>query len=70
MLLESLKDVLPYNFAYENINYSRYLTVMLGEMEMLEMEKTDILHEFETGSFSVLLFADKFSRIESERNDC
>ena len=43
---------------------------MLGEMEMLEMEKTDILHEFETGSFSVLLFADKFSRIESERNDC
>ena len=59
MLLELLKDVLSYNFAYDNISYSRYLTVMLGGMEMLEIEKTDILHEFETGNFSALLFAEK-----------
>ena len=59
MLLELLKDVLSYNFAYDNISYSRYLTVMLGGMEMLEIEKTDILHEFETGNFSARLFAEK-----------
>ena len=32
LLLECICDMLPYVFAYDKINYARYLTCMLGEM--------------------------------------
>ena len=31
LLFESLRDLVPYAFAYDNMHYARYLTTMLGE---------------------------------------
>ena len=31
LLLEFIREVIPYAFAYDHVNYARYLTVMLGE---------------------------------------
>ena len=36
ILLECIQRVIPYTFAYDHINYARYLTVMLGDMLTLE----------------------------------
>ena len=35
LLLECIRNILPYTFAYDNINYARYLSAILGEMLQL-----------------------------------
>ena len=35
ILLECLREILPYYFAYDHINYARYLTYFLGDMLQL-----------------------------------
>ena len=35
LLLECIRNILPYTFAYDNINYARYLTAMLADMLQL-----------------------------------
>ena len=67
LFLESAKDVIPYTFAYDNINYSCYLTVMVGEMSQLEIEKPDVYLEFKKGNFAAQLSESKFGRIEPDK---
>ena len=31
LLLECIRNILPYTFAYDNINHARYLSAMLGD---------------------------------------
>ena len=35
LLLECIRNILSYTFAYDNINYARYLSAMLGDMLQL-----------------------------------
>ena len=53
-----VKDVIPYTFAYDNINYARYLTAMFSEMLSLEDNFPEIYKEFVAGNFAVQLNSD------------
>ena len=68
LLIESLRDVVPYAFAYDNINYARYLTTMLGEMLQLEDTHPEVYRSFMDGNFSVQLSdRNTFGRIEPDK---
>ena len=68
LLLESLRDVVPYAFAYDNIHYVRQLITMLGKMLQLEDTHLEVYQSFMEGKFSVQLSdRNKFGRIESEK---
>ena len=58
-----------YTFAYGNINYSRYLTVMFGEMERLQIDKPDVYQEFNSRNFEVQLSESSISMWTRQRND-
>ena len=55
LFLETIRDIPPYTFAYDNINYSRYLTVMLAEMVSLETENPDVYQQFMEDNFTAQL---------------
>ena len=68
MLLESLKGVVPYAFAYDNIHYARYLTSMLGEMLQLEDTHPEVYCAFVDGNVSLQLSKrNTFGRIEPDK---
>ena len=68
LFLETIRDIFPYTFAYENINYSRYLTVMLGELSSLETDHPDVYQEFMEGNFTVQLSEHcTFGRMEPDK---
>ena len=68
LLVESLRDMLPYTFAYDRIHYTRYLTTMVAEMTNLEETNPEIYIDFMKGNFSVQLSEDnKFGRIEPDK---
>ena len=51
LLLECIRDMLPYVFAYDKINYARYLTCMLGEMLSLKEECPEDMKNSRKGIF-------------------
>jgi hypothetical protein len=53
LLLECIRNILPYTFAYDNINYARYLTAMLGDMLQLPEDFPEVHEEFMNGHFAV-----------------
>ena len=55
LLIECLRDVIPYAFAYDHHNYARYVTVMLGDMLSLPDDFPEIYQEFVNGNFTVQL---------------
>ena len=68
LLLECIRDMLPYVFAYDKINYARYLTCMLGEMLSLKEECPEVYEEFKKGNFSAQLTeGNLFSRSETDK---
>ena len=68
LLIESLRETIPFTFAYDRIHYAIYLTVMVAEMTNLEFTNPDIYPEFQKGHFSVQLNEDrKFSRTEPDK---
>ena len=68
LLLECIRDVVAYAFAYDNFNYARYLTPFLGEMLNLEVDHPEIYHAFVQGNFSVQLNEDNtFGRMEADK---
>ena len=65
LFMTCVKDIIPYTFAYGNINYARYLTAMFSEMLTLEDDFSEIYEEFVAGNFAVQLSNDsRFSRTE------
>ena len=67
-LLECIRSIIPYAFAYDHINYSRYLTAMLGDMLMLPNDVPGIYEEFMKGNFAAQLTEkSKFSKIETDK---
>ena len=68
LLLECVRDIIRYAFAYGNYNYARYLTPWLSEMLTLETSHPEVYQEFKKGNFSVQLSeTNPFGRCEPER---
>ena len=68
LLLICIRNKIPYTFAYDNINYARYLTVMLGDMLQLPYSFPGIYEEFMRGNFAAQLSDNtRFSRVETDK---
>ena len=68
MLLECVRDIARYAFAYDNYNYARYLTPWLSEILTLETSHPEVYQEFQKGNFSVQLSeTNPFGRSEPDR---
>ena len=55
LLLVCIWNTAPYTFAYDNINYARYLTAMLRDMVQLQYRFPGIYEEFMRGNFAAQL---------------
>ena len=66
-LLEFIREVIPYAFAYDHVNYARYLTVMLEEMFSLEEQFPEVYHQCMPGNFVAELSDCVFSRVETDK---
>ena len=51
--LASIRAMIPWCFAYDRINYSRYLTYYFAQMSRLEYENPYVYNNFMSGGFSV-----------------
>ena len=51
--LASVRAMIPWCFAYNNVNYATYLPAYLAEMSNLHNEHPEIHEHFESGCFSV-----------------
>ena len=68
MFVECTREIIPYCFAYNNVNYARYLTNFLGDMLALDVDFPEIHERFESGDFSAQLSdANVFSRCETDK---
>ena len=67
LLLECIRKVIPYAFAYDHMNYARYLTVMLGDMLSLEEEFPVVYSQCISGNFDAQLSSNAFSRVEMDK---
>ena len=53
LLLECIQNILPYTFAYDNINYASYLSAMLGDMLQLPTDFPEVWFLFTYCYFNV-----------------
>ena len=53
--LDAIKELIPWCFAYDKINYARYLPVYYAQMTGLSTNHPDIFDNFMQGKFSVQL---------------
>ena len=68
LFITCAKDIIPYTFAYNNINYARYLTAIFSEMLILEDDFPETYEEFVAANFAVQLSNDgRFSRTEPDK---
>ena len=68
LLLSCINDIIPFAFAYDNINYARYLTTMPADMSTLSDDFPEIYQEFVAGNFATQLSkVGKFSRCETDK---
>ena len=52
LLLECIREIIPFTFAYNHINYARYLTPMLGDMLKLEIDFPQVYMNTDMNSWS------------------
>ena len=68
LYLATLRQTLPWLFAYDRTNYSRYLTAHFQDLMNLEEDFPDIHEEFTNGNFSVQLSkTNPFGRMEADK---
>ena len=68
LYVESVRSTLPWFFAYDRTNYSRYLTVHHQDLLSLEEDFPEIHTEFERGNFSVQVSKNNpFGRTEADK---
>ena len=68
LLLSCISEIIPFAFAYDNINYAQYLTTMPADMSTLNDDFSEINQEFVAGNFATQLSsAGKFSRCEIDK---
>ena len=51
--LSCVRNMIPWCFSYDNINYARYLSVYLSQMSHLDTEQQDVAAYLRSGGFSV-----------------
>ena len=62
--LHSIRMMIPWCFAYDKVNYARYLTPYFAQMTNLAEKNPEVQRAFKTGSFSVQLSTNNpFGRI-------
>ena len=62
--LHIIHDLIPWCFAYDNINYARYLSTYYAEMSHLHIEHPQVYEYMEQGGFSVQIGStNSFGRI-------
>ena len=62
--VSTIRKMILWCFAYDNVNYARYLSSYLSEMSHLEEEHPDVVEYFKSGGFSVQIGAENpFGRI-------
>ena len=63
LYMESLTQIMPWMFALDYTNYSRWLSVHIRDMMTLGEKHPDVLREFEHGNFVVHKTTNKFCAI-------
>lgn len=53
--LSCIRAIIPWCFAYDRVNYARYLPYYLAQMSQLPTTHPDVYAEFVAGKFSVQL---------------
>lgn len=62
--MASIRSIIPWTFAYDNLNYARSLTAYYSEMSHIEHEKPDLYLFLREGGFSAQLSAtNTFGRV-------
>ena len=62
--ISSIREMVSWCFAYDNLNYARYLSAYLLEMSHLDEDHPDVIGYFRAGGFSVQIGYDNpFGRI-------
>lgn len=62
--LHAIREMIPWCFAYDKVNYARYLPAYYAQMISLEKEHPDVYQQFMDGHFTVQLGDERsFSRI-------
>ena len=62
--LQAIHDLIPWCFAYDNLNYARYLSAYYDEMSHLHLEHPEVYEYMEQGGFSVQVgSSNSFGRI-------
>ena len=51
--MSSVRDMIPWYFAYDRVNYARYMPVYWMEMMNLDRSHPEILHSLQNGTFAV-----------------
>ena len=68
LLLVCIRNIIPCTFAYDNINYARFLTVMLRDMLQLPYSFLGIYEETMRGNFAAQLSDNtRFSPVETDK---
>ena len=68
LLLQCITRILPYTFAFDHINYVRYLSSMLADKLLLPNDFPDIYKNFVRRNFAAQLTAiSTFLRIETDK---
>ena len=53
LYLACIEEVIPWAFAYDRLNYARYLIPFLNDMRELQSSKPEVYGAFLSGEFSV-----------------
>ena len=68
LYIETVRSTLPWFFAYDRQNYSRYLTAYYCDLAFLNISHPEIYREFPNGNFSIQLSASSpFARMEMDK---
>ena len=65
LYLHSFCHMLPYFFRYDHLNYARWGSVYIAEMEQLPKE---VLEEFKKGNFVVKWNESKFNQVSPDQS--
>ena len=68
LLLECYRDMMPYTFPYDHLNYAKYLPPMLAELTELEEKYPGVYTESIAGNFSAQMTSKyTFGHIEMDK---
>ena len=67
--LYSIRALIPWSFAYDRVNYARYLSAYYAQMVALPQTHPEVHEEFKNGNFSVQLSEDNpFGRVQVDQD--